>query len=335
MTIQQSPIAILGAGSWGTALALCLARNGSPVSLWTHETAVVEKIKADRENKKYLPGFALPDTIHITSNLSTALQNCRDIMLAIPSAGFRDTLIAIKSFLKDNSRIAWATKGLDPKTGELLHQVAETVLGKQYPLAVLSGPSFATEVAANAPTAVVIASNNKSFANDLQNRFNSNTFRVYPSTDIIGVEIGGAVKNVLAIAAGITDGMKLGANARSALITRGLAEMLRLGLALGGQAETFTGLAGLGDLVLTCSDNQSRNKRFGLALGAGKSITEAHREIGQVIEGEANAELVVALAKKHHVEMPIAETVLEVLREEISIEEALQKLLSRTPRTSE
>jgi glycerol-3-phosphate dehydrogenase (NAD(P)+) len=332
MENQRKPIAVLGAGSWGTALALYQARLHHDVYLWTHDKTHARNMNATRENPKYLPGQQFPDNLVITSELAQAVAGGGDVLIAVPSVAFRETLIALKPLISPTTRIVWATKGLDLNTGELLHDIATEILGATHPFAILSGPSFAKEVVAGLPTAVVIASPNVKFAEDLMCQFNSQLFRVYLSADITGVEVGGVVKNVLAIAAGITDGMQLGANARSALITRGLAEMIRLGTALGGHYETFTGLAGLGDLVLTCTDNQSRNRRFGLALGSGKSIAAATAEIGQVIEGKRNAELILKLAKKYNVEMPITETVWKLLQEKITIKEALQNLLSRAPK---
>lgn len=329
---NNQAIAILGAGSWGTALALYLARRGQAVRLWTHDAERIAIMKADRANKVYLPGFSFPDNISLTNHLAEATQESSDILIAVPSAGFRDILLTLQAVLDAPGRIVWVTKGLDPQTGQLLHEVTKNILGAKQTLAVLSGPSFAREVAAGLPTAVVVASEQADFANDLMQRFNSSSLRVYLSTDVTGVEVGGIVKNVLAIATGIADGMALGANARSALITRGLAEMIRLGLALGGQYETFTGLTGVGDLVLTCTDNQSRNRRFGLALGQGKTIVEAEREIGQVIEGKRNAELVVQLAHRSKVEMPIAETVLAILQGTTTLQNAMKDLLSRAPK---
>ncbi len=330
---MQSPIAILGAGSWGTALALNLARRNQTVRLWTHEVDRVASMVAEGANNRYLRGHPFPKTILLTHQLADATEGACDILISVPSAGFRDVLLTLKPLLNVNQRIVWVTKGLDLNTGQLLHEVAQEILGAKRPYAILSGPSFASEVAQGLPTAVVAASHTSSFAQDLMQRFNSPIFRIYLSTDMVGVEIGGIVKNVLAIAAGISDGMNLGANARSALITRGLAEMTRLGLAAGGQYETFTGLAGLGDLVLTCTDNQSRNRRFGLSLGQNKSIVEAEREIGQVIEGKRNAELVVQLAKKLSIEMPISEMVWQVLQNNITLKDAMTNLLSRAPKS--
>ncbi len=330
---HHSPIAILGAGSWGTALALYLSRLGQVVRLWTHDSADAVNMQTARVNQRYLPGFIFPDTLQPVANLQDAISGIQDIIIAVPSSAFREVLVSLKPLLSSTSaRIVWVTKGLDSNTGQLLHDVAVDVLGKEHSYAVLSGPSFAREVAAGLPTAVVAASHDTQFSKDLVNRFNSPVFRVYSSHDVIGVEIGGIVKNVLAIATGISDGLKLGANARSALITRGLTEIIRLGTALGGHAETFIGLTGLGDLVLTCTDNQSRNRRFGLSLTTSKSHLEAEKEIGQVVEGKRNAELVVQLAHQYHVEMPISEAVWTVLSGKLTPEEAMQSLLAREPK---
>lgn len=330
---HHQPIAVLGAGSWGTALALHLSRLGQPVRLWAHERASVVAMQKTRVNDRYLPGFTFPDSLEAVADLNEAIAGVQDILIAVPSSAFHDLLIKLKSLLHPSTRIIWATKGLDAETGQLLHDVALHVLGDKHDYAVISGPSFAREVASGLPTAVVAASENIAFSQELVARFNSPLFRVYSSSDMVGVEIGGIVKNVLAIATGISDGMQFGANARSALITRGLAEMMRLGIGLGGQPETFIGLTGIGDLVLTCTDNQSRNRRFGLALGEGKIPLEAEHEIGQVVEGKRNAELIVQLASKHHIEMPIAEAVWGILSGKVTTVEAMRGLLSREPKT--
>lgn len=328
-THNPQPITILGAGSWGTAVALHLAKQLPLVRLWSYSADDAAIMQKERANNRYLPGLSFPDNIEVTDQLTQALAGNCDIIIAVPSVGFREILTKLKPLIQPSTRIAWLTKGMDLDTGQLLHSIAKEILGEDRPYAVISGPSFAREVAAGLPTALVIASTQTEFGNDLMHQINSPYFRVYPSTDMVGVEVGGIVKNVIAIAAGITDGMQLGANARCALITRGLAEITRLGVALGGEAETFTGLSGLGDLVLTCSDNQSRNRRFGLLLGSGKTFTEATKEIGQVIEGKRNAELVMKMAKQHNVEMPITEIVSDILQEKITIKEGMQKLLSR------
>jgi len=331
-TIHQ-PIAILGAGSWGTALALYLSRLGQAVRLWTYQDSHVAAMIAEQENSRYLPGYTFPQTLQPVTKLADALANTNEILIAVPSHAFHDTLLTLKPLLTAPAKIVWATKGIDPSTGELLHDVALDILGNQHEYAILSGPSFAREVAAGLPTAVVAASHNPLFAKQIIARFNSPLLRVYSSTDMTGVEIGGIVKNVLGIATGILDGMELGANARSALITRGLAEMIRLGVAVGGQRETFYGLTGLGDLILTCTDNQSRNRRFGLALGKGKNPETAEKEIGQVVEGKRNAELVIQLAKKHHIEMPISEAVWDILSGKLNPAAAVQNLINRMPKS--
>jgi glycerol-3-phosphate dehydrogenase (NAD(P)+) len=324
-----SPIAVLGAGSWGTALALHLAKLQQEVRLWTMNTEHVAEMQRDKVNSRYLPSDPFPSSLQPISGLADTIVNCDDILIAIPSAGLRNIFTLLKPLLKKPTHFIFATKGLDFETSKLSHDLAEEILGPGHTYAILSGPSFAQEVAKGLPTAVVIASSDAALAQHALQRFNSPLFRVYSSSDIIGVEICGVVKNVLAIACGISDGMGFGANARSGLITRGLHEMTRLGLAIGAKTETFTGLAGVGDLVLTCTDNQSRNRRFGLSLGQGKSPEEATRAIGQVIEGQRNAEIVVQLAKAHHVEMPISEMVLKILKKELTSLQAMQQLLSR------
>ncbi|HVY53197.1 MAG TPA: NAD(P)H-dependent glycerol-3-phosphate dehydrogenase [Gammaproteobacteria bacterium] len=315
---ELKPITILGAGAWGTALALYLARRGQHINLWSIEAPQVKAMLAEHTNNQYLPGYPFPETIHPTGDLEAAISGAEDILIAVPSIGYRETLTNIKPLLRDSHRFLCATKGMDTEKKQLLHETMREILGSKPAYAILSGPSFAKEVAAGLPTAVVIASLDEQFAKDMFERFNSSIFHIDLSKDLKGVEIGGIVKNVLAIAAGITDGMKLGANARSTLITRGLNEMISLGIAVGADYKTFEGLAGLGDLILTCTDDLSRNRRFGLALGRGISKDQAEKEIGQVVEGKHNAELVVQLAKQHSVQLPICETVLAILRGEIA-----------------
>jgi glycerol-3-phosphate dehydrogenase (NAD(P)+) len=326
----QKPIVILGAGSWGTALALLLARNGQSVWLWGHRQQELEKLDAERCNSRYLPGYAFPDNLQLALNLPSLLATVRDVLVVVPSHCFRQTLEQIQSVHHHpNLRLAFATKGLDPHSRQLLHQVAKEILGPNVPLLIISGPSFASEVAANLPTAITVASVDKLFASDICERLTNPRFRTYTSDDLIGVQLAGASKNVMAIASGISDGLGFGANARSALITRGLAEMVRLGLALGGQLETFMGLAGVGDLILTCTDNQSRNRRFGIALGQGQSTNTACRDIGQVVEGIQATEQVYLLAKELGIEMPITDTVYQVLQGTLGIKDAVGQLFSR------
>lgn len=323
------PIAILGAGSWGTALALYLGRRGQTVQIWSIDESEISAMLKDKANNRYLPGHTLPDTIKPTANLADAVKNVEDILVVVPSVGFRNTMTMLKELISPQVRIICATKGIDSDTGQLLNEVVHEVLGTERKFAVLSGPSFAREVAAGLPAAVVIASHDAKMRTELTERFNSNIFRIYPSDDVKGVELGGVVKNVIAIATGISDGMELGANARSALITRGLAEITRLGVALGAKAETFVGLSGMGDLILTCTDDQSRNRRLGLAIGKGNNIQEAEKQIGQVVEGKRNAELVTELATEHGVDMPICSTVWDILQGKLSGKEAVEQMLAR------
>lgn len=324
----DNSIAILGAGAWGTAIALYLARRGQSVFLWSIETPQVEAMIAERTNKQYLPGYAFPETLRPETDLAKTLQQARDLIIAVPSVGFRSTLNQLKPLLSSTHRFLCATKGMDMEKGQLLHATLREILGPHYPYAVLSGPSFAKEVAAGLPTAVVIASEDEAFAEVMLQRFNSPIFRIDLSKDLIGVEIGGIVKNVLAIATGISDGMKLGANARSTLITRGLNEMIALGSALGADPKTFEGLAGLGDLILTCTDDLSRNRRFGLAVGNNIPKDQAEREIGQVVEGKRNAELLVQLAERHSVKMRICETIHAILQNKIDAREGMKDIFA-------
>jgi glycerol-3-phosphate dehydrogenase (NAD(P)+) len=310
---------------------MVLARNGSDVQLWGYHAQHVHHMKVDRQNTRFLPNIPFPDTLQPVSSLETCVPQAQDIIIVVPSDNFRETLDNIAPYISAQTRLCWATKGLEYKSGLLLHQVAERVLGKR-PLAVLSGPSFAKEVATGLPTAVTIASHYAQYTQDLVNLFHSPSFRSYTTTDLIGVQIGGAIKNVIAIAAGIADGLGFGANTRAALITRGLTEMTRFGTALGGQCETFMGLAGLGDLVLTCTDNQSRNRRFGHALAQGNSSQHAYAQIGQVIEGVHTTYEVNRLAKQMGIDMPIAEQVYQVLEGVCTPPQAVQTLLSREPK---
>ncbi len=321
---------VIGAGSYGTSLAISLARNGANVVLWGHEPEHMARLQADRANHEFLPGIEFPESLIIESDLKNAVEACRDLLLVVPSHVFGIVLNSVKPFLRSDTRICWATKGLEPQTGRLLQDVAHEVVGNGHSLAVLSGPTFAKELAMGMPTAISVASPDEQFVKDLQEKIHcSKTFRVYANRDFIGMQLGGAVKNVIAIGAGMSDGIGFGANARTALITRGLAEMTRLGIALGAEAETFMGMAGLGDLVLTCTDNQSRNRRFGLALGQGKDVDTAQKEIGQVVEGYRNTQEVWALAQRMGIEMPIVEQIYQVLYQGKDARLAAQDLLAR------
>lgn len=327
---QDAAISVLGAGSYGTALAIALARNGHRTLLWSHRPEQVATLAAERCNKVFLPDAVFPDSLIPEASLERVVKASRNLLLVVPSHVFADVLKQLKPFLRKDSRLAWATKGLDPASGQLLQQVAREILGEQIPLAVLSGPTFAKELAMGLPTAISLASTDAQFARELADLLHcGRSFRVYLNDDMVGLQLGGAVKNVIAIGAGLADGLGFGANARTALITRGLVELQRLGVSLGAEQETFMGMAGLGDLVLTCTDNQSRNRRFGLALGQGKSVDTAMAEIGQVVEGYRNAAEVHQLAARHGVEMPICEQVYQVLYEGKNAKEAALALLSR------
>jgi glycerol-3-phosphate dehydrogenase (NAD(P)+) len=309
---------------------LQLARGNSDVRLGgVMELDLLDDMAATGENSRYLPGVRFPENLKAFRDIEECLDGARDILLVVPSHGLRATLTTIQPLLDDQSRVCWATKGFELHSGKLPHQVAAEVLGVDRPVAVLSGPTFAKEVGAGLPTAMTIAANDADFADDLAVALSSENFRAYTSDDMVGVEVGGAVKNVLAIGAGMSDGLGFGANARIALINRGLAELTRLGVALGAKKETFMGLAGMGDLVLTCTDNLSRNRRMGLALASGKSVDEAKEEIQQVVEGVMAAEAVNEVAEKLGIEMPICHEIYRILYEDADPREAVGALMSR------
>lgn len=327
--MKMSTIAILGAGSWGTAVAIHLAQQGYPVHLWAHDPQHVSDMQQHGANQRYLPEIPFPPTLLPTKDLDACVTHSDHVIIAVPSHAFSSLLMQLK---KPTAGLAWLTKGVDPKSHLLLSELVLKKWGTSYPFAVISGPSFAREVACGLPTALVLASNNPAYIQKLQTIFHHDNMRVYLTDDAIGVQLCGAVKNVLAIACGISDGLNFGANAKAALITRGLAEMSRLGLKLGARQETFMGLAGLGDLVLTCTDNQSRNRRFGLQIGQGTPLIEAEKHIGQVVEGKYNAAQVCALAAHFQVDMPICREVNSLLQGEINAKEAVQNLMSRPPK---
>ncbi|PAU37340.1 glycerol-3-phosphate dehydrogenase [Vibrio coralliilyticus] len=327
---KEIAMTVLGAGSYGTSLAISLARNGANVVIWGHDPEHMARLQSDRANHEFLPDIDFPQSLIVESDLEKAVQASRDLLVVVPSHVFGIVLNNIKPHLRADSRICWATKGLEPETGRLLKDVAVEAIGEEYSLAVLSGPTFAKELAMGMPTAISVASPDESFVSELQEKIHcSKTFRVYANSDFTGMQLGGAVKNVIAIGAGMSDGIGFGANARTALITRGLAEMTRLGAALGAQPETFMGMAGLGDLVLTCTDNQSRNRRFGLALGQGKDVDTAQDEIGQVVEGYRNTKEVWLLSQRMGVEMPIVDQIYQVLYQGKDAHMAAKDLLAR------
>jgi glycerol-3-phosphate dehydrogenase (NAD(P)+) len=320
---------VIGAGAWGTALAILLAENGHKVDLWTHELDHCAAMQMDHENKRFLPGVPFPHNISVSNNITRTVSHSEALLIAVPSHVFAATLERIKPhFHADRQLLAWATKGMDSRGGGFLSDVVEHILHTDKGT-LLTGPSFAADVAARHPTAVNLVSKDLEAAKAVQAQFHSKLFRTYLSDDLIGAQLGGSVKNILAIAVGIADGLGYGANTRAALMTRGLAEMMRLGAKMGAKMETLTGLAGLGDMVLTCTDNLSRNRRFGLALGQGKDAKTAVHEIGQVVEGIKTTELIFKLAEAQGVEMPITHAMHELLHKGCSAKEAVDQLLNR------
>jgi glycerol-3-phosphate dehydrogenase (NAD(P)+) len=329
---RQQPMAVIGAGSWGTALAIQLTRAGLPARLWGRDTGQLHAMNRLRCNQRYLPDAAFPQALEVAADLRAVLDGVRDVLVVVPSHAFRPTLELVGRHLSRDARVAWATKGFEITSGLLPHQVAREILGAR-PVAVVSGPTFAKEVGAGLPTAMTVASRDAAFAKALATRLSGPRFRAYTQSDIVGVEVGGAVKNVIAIGSGIADGMGFGANTRLALITRGLAEMMRLGVKLAAVRETFMGLAGLGDLVLTCTDDQSRNRRLGLALGRGRTLQEAQSEIQQVVEGILASRAVCAVAERLSVEMPICREIYRVMHEGKPVRDAVQELMGREMRS--
>lgn len=324
--MSTSSIAILGAGSWGTAVAIHLARHGQEVWLWGHDAKHVAAMAQSGCNQRHLPETPFPEHLRVTADLALCQKQAEHLVIAVPSHAFLQLLSRLD---KPKHGLCWLTKGVDPSSRRLLSELVIERFGKAFAWAMLSGPSFAKEVARGLPTAVTLAGNQKAYQKSLQHIFHQGNLRVYLNFDPIGVQLCGAVKNVLAIACGISDGLQFGANAKAAIITRGLAEMRRLGLAMGAEEDTFMGLAGLGDLVLTCTDDQSRNRRFGLLLGQGMPIPDAEQSIGQVVEGKHNAEQVCQLAVQHRVAMPICHEILRLLQGHSTAQKAVEALMSR------
>jgi glycerol-3-phosphate dehydrogenase (NAD(P)+) len=323
-------IAILGAGAWGSALAIALCAKHQ-VALWSRDPALAEAISAARRNARYLPEAAIPGRVAVTAEFGAALAGSDMALVATPTAGLRAVLESLRA-AGFAGPVVWACKGFEQASGQLPHQIAANALGTRPARGALSGPSFALEVARGLPTALTLASRDPEFAERVARELHQPTLRVYYSTDVVGVEISGALKNVLAIAAGISDGLGLGLNARAALITRGLAELARLGTALGGKAETFMGLAGAGDLILTCTGELSRNRRVGLLLAKGESLDAVLGQLGHVAEGVYSASAVESLAAQKGVDMPITRAVCAVLFRGAPPAEAARQLLARDPR---
>ncbi len=323
------PVSVIGAGSWGTALAQQLARRQHPVRLWGRNHDQLAEINRTRCNQRYLPGIDLSESVSACPSLEKTLQDSALVLVVVPSSAFRETIIKIRALCADDILLAWACKGLEPGSGKRPHQILLEEWPNIQHYGVVSGPTFALELAKGLPTAVTVAANSKQASNRIARFLHGNRLRCYTSCDIVGVELGGAIKNALAIAAGIADGLALGANTQAALITRGLNEMVKLGVALGGQTNTFYGLAGLGDLILTCTDDLSRNRRLGLALGRGHSLETALSEINQVVEGVNTARELHQLMQTHKVDMPICRNVYRVLYAGLPPTDAVYDLLER------
>lgn len=329
--MTMNKVAMIGAGSWGTALALLLARKGCPVWLWDRDSAHIEQLARDRENKRYQPGHPFPECLEVTERLEEAVRDADCVVMVVPSHGYRQVYREVFPLLRDGVLIVSAVKGIEIDSGMTMTQImqAESDPSKSLHFGVLSGPSFAAEVADRQPTAVTVAFADPQAAETVQHLFSTEYFRVYSSGDVIGLEISAAMKNVIAIAAGICDGLNFGLNTRAALITRGLAEITRLGVSMGGEPQTFAGLGGLGDLVLTCTGNLSRNRTVGLKLGSGLTLDQALSEMKMVAEGVKTTKSCYALASKLQVEMPILEQVHQVLYQNKRCEDAVYELFRR------
>ena len=330
-----SPILVIGAGAWGTALAVHLARNGQSVNLWGHRPSFMRQLSEYRSNQRYLPNINFPDTLNVFEDMAPALNQVQDILIVVPSVAFVSIIQQLKQFSGYSYRIAWATKGLDPSTARPLSESIAALVGSKTSMAIISGPSFAAEVGQALPTAISIAGNDDEFIESMVERLHAPHFRVYPNDDFLGVQLCGVMKNILAIAMGICVGLGLGANTRAALLTRGIAEMRRLLLALGGAESTLLGLAGMGDLVLTCSDDQSRNRRFGYGIGCGVSIDDAQASVGGEVEGLSNTRQLLQLADSYAIELPITQQVHEILFQGVSPRQGLENLLNRQRASTE
>lgn len=321
--MQKTDVTIIGSGAYGTALSIRFSLNGLKISLWGRDKKNLIQMNKNRIYKKFSSNIKFPNNLIIEPSLKKAIKSSKNILIAIPSFGFNKILHNIKPYLNKNSRIIWATKGLEKQTGRLLQDVAIEILGKQIPLAILSGPSFANEIAIGLLTSVNITSNNKKFLNELQKLFNNKAnFRVYKNSDMIGIQLCVILKNIIAIASGISDGIGLGENAKAAIITNGLSEIIKLGTSMGASLSTFIGLSGIGDLVLTCTSNQSRNRKFGILIGKGIKIEKAKKQINNTIEGILNIKEIYRLSKKLNVDMPITKQIYKILFHNKNIIEA-------------
>lgn len=323
-------VSVIGAGAFGTAMAVSAARAGNDVLLWAHDEDVAAAIRDTSTNPDYLPGVVLGDRIAITTHLDEAAAFSSTVFMVVPSQFYREVLTQLRASLSAPVKLISGTKGIENETLERMSEISAAVLGEQLSaFAVLSGPTFAVEVARADPTAAVIASRDSEFARELQHTLSSPAFRLYHSHDVVGVELAGSLKNVIAIAAGVLEGLGLGLNTNAALITRGLHEVTRLGMALGGRLETFAGLAGMGDLVLTCTGALSRNRTVGVLLGKGQKLDDILRDAKFVAEGVKTAKSAQQISERHHIEMPITHEMYRVLYESESPGQALQRLMTR------
>ena len=324
----MAKVSVIGAGSWGTALSILLCNNGHDTVLWSHREAQAEELRRTREHASKLPGVKLPEGIQITSDLPEALQNKDVIVLAVPSVAVRSTARKMEPYIRYGQVIVNVAKGIEESTLMTLTDMIEEEIPNAQ-ACVLSGPSHAEEVSRGLPTTCVVGARTKEMAEYLQNIFMSSVFRVYISSDILGIELGGALKNVIALAAGTADGLGYGDNTKAALITRGITEIVRLGIAMGAKPETFYGLSGIGDLIVTCASVHSRNRRAGYLMGQGKTMEEAMEEVHMVVEGVYSAKSGLQLARKYQVEMPIIERVNQVLFEGKTAADAVKELMLR------
>ena len=325
---MKKTIGIVGAGSWGTALAVLLANNGHDVTVWSYNSSEILELSHSFENKRKLPGVIIPSSVRFTDDVAFAVKNKDVVITAVPSIHIKNTAKLIAPYVSEEQVIVNASKGIDSKTLMTISEQIQTEIPNSQ-VAVLSGPSHAEEVGKGLPTTCVIGSNSESVAKSLQEIFMSDVFRVYTSTDIVGIEVGASLKNVIALAAGIADGLGYGDNTKAALITRGIAEITRLGVKMGGKPETFAGLAGIGDLIVTCASQHSRNRRAGVLIGQGFSAEDAMKEVNMVVEGVYSARAALALAKKHNESMPIVEQINEVLFNNKNPEVAVKELMLR------
>lgn len=327
-------VTVIGSGSWGTALAVMLAQNGHEVLIWSRRQDAVDELLQDRSNQKYLPGIVIPETIQATTDRQAAVKDAEIVILAVPSRAVAETVKDFAPYLKTWQILVNVAKGLEPGTMLRLSEVIQRE-APQCQVCVLSGPSHAEEVARGIPTTCLITCENEAAAKVVQEEFANPRFRLYTNTDMVGVEIGAALKNVMALAAGMSDGLGFGDNTKAALMTRGIAEMKRLGIAMGGKPETFAGLSGIGDLIVTCTSMHSRNRRAGILLGKGKSLQETLDEVKMVVEGVNTVQVATELAEKYQVSMPITQTIYKVLFEDKNVEDAVLELMTREFKSEE